>query len=933
MHLCPRDSELMQTKWLVVFSLLLFICIPLYAMDDKTRVAFYYGEHPPMDELHAFNIVVVNAGNHISPKDFNKPNSQLYAYISVGELDKGVPYEKQANPSWIKGQNSAWNSHVMDLANPGWRDFLFAKLVEPLWQQGYRGFFLDTLDSYELLKLSPEQKKLQEAGIVDFIKKIKAAHPEASIILNRGFPVINAVHQDISAVAAESLFAGWDPSKKIYAPVAESERQSLLAALNSIHQQYKLPIIVIDYVPIVDRAQARDVAKKIASLGFIPWVSVPHLDALGVGLVEVVPRKVLLLYDSLSKKKAKGATSYSVYDATAFVLQFMGYIPVLHKVDESLPKGNLNGIYAGVITWFDQAVVNEPQLLEAWLTTQVQNHLPILFMENFGLDDKSALLKRLGVEKRTLKESVRSVSLAYKEPELGYEIFPKPIETNFIPLRVSDGHILLTLQDEKKNKDDVIGITPWGGFALQGYNVVNLPGGEARWVMNPFLFLRQSLRLGDIPIPDITTENGRRILTVHIDGDAFISRVPWRKDTYAGELLLSEILNRYKLPTSVSVIQREFEIIGQFPEIYKRLVATAQRIFALPWVEIATHTYSHPLEWKNLEDGVVYTKQLSYPDPNYKFSYEKEIVGSQQFINDKLAPPNKKVVAVFWSGDANIQEKPLAIAYAAGLKNINGMAKIYTNKNPSITNLGPFGGYVGQYFQIYAPIPNEFEYTNNWDKPWYTFDQVIDTFTLTEKPIRYKPMSIYYHFYSAVEQASLRALVRVYDWAMKQYVTPLFISEYIDRVMDFNHTVMAKDLNSESRWLITNNHSLREFRWPSALGNPDFSTSQNIAGFTTTNSDHYIHLGHEPESWLSISSAKPVQPYLIDANGLLLVWKRVSDHDIHFILKAYVPLQFKLANMEKCQLTMNHQLIQPSVIDNSYAIQGVNSATFEIHCA
>ncbi len=45
-----------------------------------------------------------------------------------------------------------------------------------------------------------------------------------------------------------------------------------------------------------------------------------------------------------------------------------------------------------------------------------------------------------------------------------------------------------------------------------------------RWILDPFAFLRKALRLVPLPSPDATTENGRRIATVHIDGDGFVSR-------------------------------------------------------------------------------------------------------------------------------------------------------------------------------------------------------------------------------------------------------------------------------------------------------------------------------------------------------------------------------------------------------------------------
>ena len=45
-------------------------------------------------------------------------------------------------------------------------DFFTNQVITPLWQQGYRGFFLDTLDSYQLVAKTPEARARQEAGLI-----------------------------------------------------------------------------------------------------------------------------------------------------------------------------------------------------------------------------------------------------------------------------------------------------------------------------------------------------------------------------------------------------------------------------------------------------------------------------------------------------------------------------------------------------------------------------------------------------------------------------------------------------------------------------------------------------------------------------------------------------------------------------------------------
>lgn len=913
---------------------MLLICFSSYAFDDNTRVALYYGDNPPLEELHAFNVVVVSPQSKVSPKQYNNCYSQLYAYVNVGELEAHSDFNKQIQANWRKGDNAAWGSHIMDLSNPAWRDFLLTKVIDTQWQNGYRGFFLDTLDSYQLLKLSPEQKKEQQAGIIDFIKKIKTKYPSANIIVNRGFEVLDSIHQDISAIAAESLFAGWSSKTKTYQSVSDNDRKWLLNILNKAHQVYHLPVIVIDYVPPNERDKARQIAKQISVLGFIPWVTDAYLQTLGVGTIEVVPRRILLLYDNSLYIAKNRATAIAAFDYGAFPLQFMGFIPVVQPVDASLPEQFLKDRYAGIITWFSQPVIKNHLLLEKWLSKQVELGIPLVFMQNFGLPSKSPLLQRLNVKIDVNPNRIKKVAISHKDKDIGYEILPQPVPTDFVAVSNKNAKVLLKLSTDSK-QEDAIAITPWGGYVLSPFDAVVLPNQESRWVVNPFKFFREALRLIEFPIPDVTTANGKRILTVHIDGDAFISRVPWMDSKYAGEVILEQIIKPYKLPTTVSIIQREFELIQKSPYLSERLIKTAQKIFALPWVQVATHTYSHPLAWGSLVEGKPNTDFLSYPDKNYLFSYKKEIAGSTEYINTHLAPANKKVVAVFWSGDANLQEGPLDITYQEGLKNINGMAKIFINRSKSITNLGALGMTVGNYFQVFAPIPNEFEYTDDWSQPLYAFQNVIHTFELTDKPVRYKPMSVYYHFYIATDQASLRSLKRVYNWALKQNVIPLQISDYINRVIAFNSTVIARSINRDDKsWLIVNNKNLREFRWPIDQGMPDLDKSTNVIGFNAYNKDYYIHLGSRDDTWIRFTQSSSQRPYLVEANAELIQWDIINKDLIKFSLHGYVPLNFKLANMQHCQLEHNKQLVQAveAASDKSYKLKDANCGAFEIHC-
>jgi hypothetical protein len=173
---------------------------PVFALSPAAptfSIAYYYANNPPLDELHAFDIVVVDPDTvGVTPKAYNTSHSQLFAYLSVGEVDTSRAWFSSVKASWIIAENSAWKSKVVDLANPEWRTFFLDTLFEPLWNAGYRGFFLDTLDSYQQIKDEKLRSGL-ESGLIELIRDIKQRHPDARLIMNRGFEILDKVKDGV----------------------------------------------------------------------------------------------------------------------------------------------------------------------------------------------------------------------------------------------------------------------------------------------------------------------------------------------------------------------------------------------------------------------------------------------------------------------------------------------------------------------------------------------------------------------------------------------------------------------------------------------------------------------------------------------------------------------------------------------------------------
>ncbi len=514
-----------------------------------------------------------------------------------------------------------------------------------------------------------------------------------------------------------------------------------------------------------DRALTRATAAKIAALGFTPWVTDGALASLGIGALEVMPRKILLLYDG---REAPALNFTNAHRYVAMPINHLGYVPEYVDATQPLPDDVLVGRYAGIVTWFAGGIDGAPAgAFAAWLRKRREQGMRVAVLGDFGYSMNTAEAKALDL---TLGEAALSgrLGIADQDPMMGFEAPPAPERRQASTLRVAtpQGRALLTLVDAKGVRADAAAIMPWGGYVLNPFAVIELPAvdDQSRWVVDPFAFLEQALRLPPMPVPDTTTENGRRLLLVHIDGDGFPSRGEFAGSPLAAAVLLREVLAKYRVPTTMSVIEAEVARDGLHPNLAREMEDIARRMFRLPHVEIASHTYSHPFNWAKAE------AQLNPDDPDayyalrvpgYDINVERETVGSIDYIRNNLAPPGKPVGLLLWSGDAAPGVASLRTVERAGLLNMNGGNTIISRAHPSLTAVSPLGIAKGGMFQTYAPVMNENVYTNLWRGPFYGFEKVIETFEMTGRPRRLKPINIYYHTYSASKPAALNALHKV----------------------------------------------------------------------------------------------------------------------------------------------------------------------------
>lgn len=895
----------MLSRVLLAVALWLVGILPAYA---GTAAAFYYGPDIPWSRLALYDYPVVEP-DQADGVPSSVSDQRFYAYVSLGEVLPQRSYFSLIKPEWRLGKNRNWGSWVLDQSQPELRDIFVEKVFAPLWEAGYRGFFLDTLDSYQLGVTEEAARQRQREGLAALINAVSERYPDARFILNRGFELMPMITATVDAIAAESLYQRWLPDKDSYQVVPDTDREWLLQQFLQVRKQFDVDGIAIDYAPPAERDQARKLARQIANHGLIPWVTNPAIDGFGVGIREVLPRDVLLIHGGSEERlwEHADAIRYGLMP-----LQFQGLIPDIRNVDDPMPAGELRGRYAGIVVWLEKDGVTSADF-ERWLVLQRESGVPIVMLGYPAVDPLGPNGQVFGFQGRTTPQVLPSI--VSQHADMGFEA-PLP---RFLPVGepLYNGQATMPWLEIVSGSQRYmpVAITDWGGYAMQPYLIRSaLPTVKAegldRWMLNPLTFLHDALRLPAMPIPDVTTENGRRLGFAHMDGDGFPSLAEVRD--YQGRadarVLLEEVLKKFTLPTTLSVIEGEVASDGLYPNQAADLQQIAREMFRLDHVEAATHTYSHPFYWYDAQNnpGELYGPegQLRLPMPGYKMDPVREVAGSADYIEKNLLPPGKKTRMVLWSGDTVPTPEALAAAREHGLLNMNGSDTTITRSAPTWTLIKGIGLPKGNEYQVYAPNQNENIYTNEWTGPFYGFERVIETFEMTESPYRFKPVDIYYHTYIASKNASLESLKKVYQWAQDQPLFPLFASQYVRKVLDFNQMAIARE---GGRWLVRGGGELRTLRLPEGIGLPDMNGSEGVAGYRVDKPGRYLHLQDGYASWESGSNSRP---YLQQANARLTDFTQ-TETGLTFSLRGYAALEFAIGNAKGCALRHAGKILSP----------------------
>ncbi|PSU36499.1 RNA-binding protein [Photobacterium lutimaris] len=861
------------------------LLLPIQSLNAGQSVAFYYNKIDSVRELVNYDRVVVTpdliTDKHI--KTLQKADTLVFAYLSVGEYDGEALPENLAGHSPLINQN--WSSHVMDLSASEWQEHL-TKQASSLMGRGFDGIFLDTLDSYTLFAESPDETTKQQTALANILDALHALPAKPLLIFNRGFEILDQLNFQPYALAAESMYNSYDPVAGSYQLVSESDRQWLTGKLEDI-KHVGVEAIVIDYLPASDRNAQKQAAKRLINEGYTPYISDGLLYEFGVSTIEPIAKRVLGFYDSQFGRM----TTSQCHRMMSMPIEYKGYVPECLDI-RTTDFSNIDiSRYAGFFFWLEENSYQQVPALQNWLDTLIGKR-PILFLNS--LPSKQSVLAKLGIANKGEMSGNITQQQGHNWTQQFYPASFSQFEkhTMWHPTQIGVSSEI-TFGNEAGQTTTALFKAPWGGAALAPFPVMALANNTETWILDPFRLINAVFPLPDIPAADATTESGLRILTSHVDGDGFPSKAWFPGKPYTAEVLNDHIFTQYDIPQTISVIEGEVGKRGLYPEQSDKMEAIAREIFRLPNVEIASHTFSHPFFWDFSAD--IKTKQYgnNLPIPNYTVDYYNEILGSINYIDKKLAPKNKRAELILWSGNADPTEEILAIAEQADVLNVNGGNTYVVRGNNNFTQISPTIAWYPSAVQVYAPVLNENRYTNLWTEHHDGYSRAVETFEILGSPRRLKSISIYYHMYSGAYPASLNSLKKVYDWALKQQSTPLYLSEYAHRARALYETGLARTLDGQ--WQIAST-GVASIRLPDVLGYP---SGNEFAGWNSGPDGKFMIL-KQPKTRFRTNHSPDSAVHLESTNGTLVNWK-ITNNVIDWAVFTHMPFKMVVRGANNCK--------------------------------
>ncbi len=601
-----------------------------------------------------------------------------------------------------------------------------------------------------------------------------------------------------------------------------------------------------------------------------------------VALPRPEPREVLALscraHDDIARVQVD-----VVHQLLELPLQYLGLVVRSRNLEDGEPEDVDPTVTRAVLTYFDGGDPQTPWLLP-WLHRQ-RTRCPSLRFVHFGdlgpleadADAFALWIAQLGFAYREgFSDDPLRIDVEFHDRAgTHFESVPNRRRVHHGPRSVDPDHrVWLTtrLRDDPTNPRTPVVVGPFGGLALRPWTVrEGTTADDRRWHLDPFRFFADALATHDLPAPDPSVHWGRRAFLLHVDGDGFESSSTTRKGALSARVFLDEIIDRWRVPMTVSVIVAGLTDDLR-PTAPNERMLLAREIFARPFVEPASHSVLHPHNWRRQLTSRSAPRTVNWyaPIANYAPDMTAEVTASVEFINQWLVPDGGRCNVMLWSGMANPSVAALREAARLQCTNLNGGVCRFDASADSVGYVSPWGKRLGDAYQVYCGAANENVFDGFFTTLPSVFRHVDATIERTGSPRILKPANVYVHFYSAERPARLAALKELLArWIDREDTVPLPASAYARAATSAQSDTLRIARTAEG-FALSGLGDLRCVRFADPTLHIDWQRSKGVLGARVLRRALYVQLAGDTATIALSQDATPSRPHLLQSDHALL---------------------------------------------------------------
>jgi hypothetical protein len=249
--------------------------------------ACYYGKGQ-VEALAQRDAAIIETKSHTpeSVAAIRRNGTLAIGYISAGEDDKlrkgdgrgpggfdSAYYDRNGDNK--PDRNEIWSSYFTNAASEAWISHFLGQAKRMREEYGVDGFFLDTVETFTLYT---ENRK----PMVDLIKRLRVEHPDAVIVLNRGWDLLADLGDTVDGLMYESFTLSYDFGTKSYVrmrPSALDEGREIYERfLRPAQEAHGLVVLALDYAAGPEEPGIQDSVDRAVSFNMIPEISNIYLD-------------------------------------------------------------------------------------------------------------------------------------------------------------------------------------------------------------------------------------------------------------------------------------------------------------------------------------------------------------------------------------------------------------------------------------------------------------------------------------------------------------------------------------------------------------------------------------------------------------------------------------------------------------------------------